>query len=47
MKRSVVLFVMLIVVSLVRAQFDAQIGQYMFLQSSFNVLYQPIVVSLS
>ena len=36
MKRSVVLFVMLIVVSLVRAQFDAQIGQYMFMQSSYN-----------
>ena len=36
MKRSVVLFVVLMVVSLVRAQFDAQIGQYMFLQSSYN-----------
>ena len=36
MKRSVVLFVMLLVVLLVRAQFDAQIGQYMFLQSSYN-----------
>lgn len=36
MKRSVVLFVMLMVVLLVRAQFDAQIGQYMFLQSSYN-----------
>ena len=35
-KRSVVLFVVLMVVSLVRAQFDAQIGQYMFLQSSYN-----------
>ena len=35
-KRSVVLFVMLMVVLLVRAQFDAQIGQYMFLQSSYN-----------
>ena len=36
MKRSVVLFVMLMVVLLVRAQFDAQIGQYMFMQSSYN-----------
>ena len=36
MKRSVVLFVMLSVVLLVRAQFDAQIGQYMLLQSSYN-----------
>ena len=36
MKRSVVLFVMLMVVLFVRAQYDAQIGQYMFLQSSYN-----------
>ena len=36
MRRSVALFVMLMVVLLVRAQFDAQIGQYMFLQSSYN-----------
>ena len=36
MRRSIVLFVMLMVVLLVRAQFDAQIGQYMFLQSSYN-----------
>ena len=36
MRRSIALFVMLMVVLLVRAQFDAQIGQYMFLQSSFN-----------
>lgn len=36
MRRSIALFVMLTVVLLVRAQFDAQIGQYMFLQSSFN-----------
>ena len=35
-KRSVVLFVMLMLVLLVRAQFDAQIGQYMFMQSSYN-----------
>ena len=36
MRRSIALFVMLTVVLLVRAQFDAQIGQYMFLQSSYN-----------
>ena len=36
MRRSVVLFVLLSVVLLVRAQFDAQIGQYMLLQSSYN-----------
>ena len=36
MRRSIVLFVMLMVVLLVRAQFDAQIGQYMFMQSSYN-----------
>lgn len=35
-RRSIVLFVMLMVVLLVRAQFDAQIGQYMFMQSSYN-----------
>lgn len=36
MKRSIALFVLLLTVSLVRAQFDAQIGQYMFMQSSYN-----------
>ena len=36
MRRSIVLFVMLMMVLLVRAQFDAQIGQYMFMQSSYN-----------
>ena len=36
MKRSIALFVLLVTVSLVRAQFDAQIGQYMFMQSSYN-----------
>ena len=36
MRRSIVLFVMLMIVLHVRAQFDAQIGQYMFLQSSYN-----------
>ena len=35
-RRSIVLFVMLMVVLFVRAQFDAQIGQYMFMQSSYN-----------
>ena len=37
MRRSVVLlFVMLCCAVSVRAQFDAQIGQYMFMQSSYN-----------
>lgn len=36
MRRSVVLLLMLMAVVLVRAQFDAQIGQYMFMQSSYN-----------
>ncbi len=36
MKRSIVLFVMLTAVVFVRAQFDAQIGQYMFMRSSYN-----------
>ena len=36
MKRGIVLFVVLMVVAFVRAQFDAQIGQYMFMHSSYN-----------
>ena len=36
MKRTVVLFVILVVALQVRAQFDAQIGQYMLMQSSYN-----------
>ena len=36
MKRAVVLFVILVFALQVRAQFDAQIGQYMLMQSSYN-----------
>ena len=36
MRRYIVLFVLLACVALVRAQFDPQIGQYMYLQSSYN-----------
>ena len=36
MRRIVVLFVILSVAALVRAQFDAQIGHYMFVRSSYN-----------
>lgn len=36
MRRTVVLFVLLTVVLVVRAQFDAQIGQYMLMRSSYN-----------
>ena len=37
MRRSIVLLlVFLLVVPLVRAQFDTQIGQYMYMQSSYN-----------
>ena len=36
MRRYVVLFVLLMTVALVRAQFDAQIGQYMLMPASYN-----------
>ena len=36
MRRCCVLFVLLLTVALVRAQFDAQIGQYMLMPASYN-----------
>lgn len=36
MRRCIVLFVLFVLVSQLRAQYDAQIGQYMFMQSSYN-----------